>query len=526
MRSTDTSANLFVALRAGFPEDLDSAAIESLDDAGLVYTWRDLDLASAMLANLLESLDLPAASRIAVQAEKSVESLLFYLAVLRAGHVYLPLNTAYKSDEIAYFLGDAEPAVFVCAPKDFAWASKVAFAAKTTFVFTLGDDRSGSLLERASHFGTEHTPVARAADDLAAILYTSGTTGRSKGAMLSHGNLLSNAVTLKTCWGWRDGDVLLHALPVFHVHGLFVASHGALLAGAKMLWLGRFDAGRVAANLPRATVFMGVPTLYVRLLAERGLTEDACRNVRLFISGSAPLLIDTFDEFRRRSGHTILERYGMSETVMLTSNPYDAADGERRGGTVGFPLPGVGLRVRGDGGQGVQGGESDTECAVGEVGEVGGIEVRGPNVFRGYWRMPEKTKQEFSADGWFRTGDVGFVDARGYVTIVGRSKDLIISGGYNVYPAEIESVLNELPGVAESAVIGVPHDDFGEAVVAVVVARPGAALDADAMTRALKAKIANFKVPKSIFVVAELPRNAMGKVQKNVLRNRHRGLFD
>jgi malonyl-CoA/methylmalonyl-CoA synthetase len=517
MRSTDTSANLFVALRAGFPEDLDSAAIESLDDAGLIYTWRDLDLASAMLANLLDSLDLPAASRIAVQAEKSVESLLFYLAVLRAGHVYLPLNTAYKRDEIAYFLGDAEPAVFVCAPKDFAWASKVAFAARTTFVFTLGDDRNGSLLERATHFGTEHTPAARAADDLAAILYTSGTTGRAKGAMLSHGNLLSNAVTLKSCWRWREagtnGDVLLHALPIFHVHGLFVASHGALLAGAKMLWLGRFDAGRVVAHLPRATVFMGVPTLYVRLLAEPGLTEAACRNIRLFISGSAPLLIDTFDEIRRRTGHTILERYGMSETVMLTSNPYDAADGERRGGTVGFPLPGVGLRVRGEGG---------SECAA---GEVGGIEVRGPNVFRGYWRMPEKTKEEFSGDGWFRTGDVGRVDERGYVTIVGRSKDLIISGGYNVYPAEIESVLNELPGVAESAVIGVPHGDFGEAVVAVVVARPGAPLDADAMTRVLKAKIANFKVPKSIFVVAELPRNAMGKVQKNVLREHHRALY-
>lgn len=523
MRSTDTSANLFVALRAGFPEDLDSAAIESLDDAGLVYTWRDLDLASAMLANLLDSLDLPAASRIAVQAEKSVESLLFYLAVLRAGHVYLPLNTAYKSDEIAYFLGDAEPAVFVCAPKDFTWASKVAFAARTTFVFTLGDDRSGSLLERATHFGTEHTPATRAADDLAAILYTSGTTGRAKGAMLSHGNLLSNAVTLKSCWGWRDagtnGDVLLHALPIFHVHGLFVASHGALLAGAKMLWLGRFDAKRVAANLPRATVFMGVPTLYVRLLAEPGLSEAACRNIRLFISGSAPLLLDTFDEFRRRTGHTILERYGMSETVMLTSNPYDAADGDRRGGTVGFPLPGVGLRVRGEGGAG---GEGGSECAA---GEVGGIEVRGPNVFRGYWRMPEKTKEEFSGDGWFRTGDVGRVDERGYVTIVGRSKDLIISGGYNVYPAEIESVLNELPGVAESAVIGVPHGDFGEAVVAVVVARPGAPLDTDAMTRVLKAKIANFKVPKSIFVVAELPRNAMGKVQKNVLREHHRALY-
>ena len=462
MTVADPNANLFVALRGGFPAELDGVAIETVE-SGLDYTWRDLERATAMLANMLESLELPASSRIAVQAEKSVESLLFYLAVLRAGHVYLPLNTAYKSDEIGYFLGDAEPAVFVCAPKDFVWASKLAFAAGTRYVFTLGDDRSGSLLERATHFGDTHAPAERKSDDLAAILYTSGTTGRSKGAMLTHGNLLSNALTLKTYWGWRTpaegGDVLIHALPIFHVHGLFVASHGALLAGARMLWLGRFDPAKVAALLPRATVFMGVPTLYVRLLAEKALTREACRNMRLFISGSAPLLIDTFEAFRERTGHTILERYGMSETAMLTSNPYDPKDGERRGGTVGFPLPGVGLRIVGGDGQ------------VLPTGTVGAIEVRGPNVFAGYWRMPEKTREEFSADGWFRTGDVGMVDELGYVTIVGRSKDLIISGGYNVYPAEIEGVLNELPGVAESAVVGVPHADFGEAVVAVVVAR-------------------------------------------------------
>jgi malonyl-CoA/methylmalonyl-CoA synthetase len=510
------NANLFVALRGGFPAELDRVAIETIE-SGLVYTWRDLERATAMLANMLDSLDLPPSSRIAVQAEKSVESLLFYLAVLRAGHVYLPLNTAYKSDEIAYFLGDAEPAAFVCSPKDFVWASKRAFAAGTRHVFTLGDDRSGSLLERATHFADTHAPVERKSDDLAAILYTSGTTGRSKGAMLTHGNLRSNALTLKTYWGWRSadegGDVLIHALPIFHVHGLFVASHGALLAGARMLWLGRFDAARVVALLPRATVFMGVPTLYVRLLAEAALTRDACRHMRLFISGSAPLLIDTFEAFRERTGHTILERYGMSETVMLTSNPYDPNDGERRGGTVGFPLPGVGLRVVGGDGAEVP------------TGSIGAIEVRGPNVFAGYWRMAEKTREEFSADGWFRTGDVGMVDERGYVTIVGRSKDLIISGGYNVYPAEIESVLNELPGIAESAVVGVPHPDFGEAVVAVVIARDGSAVDPAECTRVLKAKIANFKVPKAIFVDAELPRNAMGKVQKNLLRERHAKLF-
>jgi malonyl-CoA/methylmalonyl-CoA synthetase len=516
MTSAAANANLFVALRAGFPEDLDRTAIETLE-SGLFYTWRDLERATAMLANLIDSLDLPAASRIAVQAEKSVESLLFYLAVLRAGHVYLPLNPAYKSDEIGYFIGDAEPAVFVCAPKDFVWASKLAFAAGTTYVFTIGDDRSGSLLERATHFTDVHAPAVRQGDDLAAILYTSGTTGRSKGAMLTHANLLSNAVTLKRYWRWRTpaegGDVLIHALPIFHVHGLFVASHGALLAGAKTLWLARFDAKAVVRELPRATVFMGVPTLYVRLLAEPTLTREACRRMRVFISGSAPLLLDTFVQFRQRTGHTILERYGMSETVMLTSNPYGAKDGGRRGGTVGFALPGVELRVMGGDGVALP------------TGAVGAIEVRGPNVFAGYWRMPEKTREEFTGDGWFRTGDVGRVDDEGYVTIVGRSKDLIISGGYNVYPAEIESVLNDMPGIAESAVVGVPHGDFGEAVVAVVVARSGVALDTVALTRALKAKIANFKVPKAIFVVAELPRNAMAKVQKNVLRAEHAALF-
>ena len=513
------NASLFVALRAGFPENLDSIAIETLDDdgGGLFYTWRDIERASAMFANLLASLDLPAGSRIAVQAEKSVESLLFYLATLRAGFVYLPLNSGYKNDEIAYFLADAEPAVFVCAPADFPSISRLAFAAGATFVFTLGTDRSGSLLERAGHFESEHEPVARTADDLAAILYTSGTTGRAKGAMLSHGNLLSNARTLQHYWRWRAageaGDVLLHALPIFHVHGLFVASHGALLAGAKMLWLGRFDAKKAVAALPRATVFMGVPTLYVRLLAEPGLTRAACANMRLFISGSAPLLIATFEQFRERTGHTLLERYGMSETVMLTSNPCDSADGERRAGTVGVPLPGVGLRVRTEAGD------------ASGPGEIGAIEVRGPNVFHGYWRMPEKTREEFSADGWFRTGDVGVVDDRGYVSIVGRSKDLIISGGYNVYPAEVEGVLNELAGVAESAVVGVPHGDFGEAVVAVVVARDGVTLVGAEVVAALKAKIANFKVPKAVFVVPDLPRNAMGKVQKNLLRDEHKALF-
>ena len=510
MPTSDT--NLFVALRNAFPSDLDTTAIEDAERGGC-YTWRDLDRGTAMIANLLESLDLPAGSRIAAQTDKSVEALMLYLAVLRAGFVYLPLNSAYQAAEIEYFLGNAEPAVFVCTSRAFGTLSKIAFRAATTFVFTLDADRSGSLLERAAQHADVHAPAPRGADDLAAILYTSGTTGRSKGAMLSHGNLLSNALTLKAYWDWQPGDVLIHALPIFHVHGLFVASHGALLNGSRTIWFSKFDPKAVVARLPEATVFMGVPTLYVRLLGEPGLTREACRHMRLFISGSAPLLIETFNAFRERTGHTILERYGMSETTMLTSNPCRAEDGERRGGTVGRPLPGVGLRVHGDKGQPLP------------AGEIGAIEVSGPNVFKGYWRMPEKTADEFTTDLWFKTGDVGCVDADGYVTIVGRSKDLVISGGYNVYPAEIEGVINEMPGVAESAVVGVPHPDFGEAVVAVVVARPGAALDADAMIATLKTKIANFKVPKRLFVVDELPRNAMGKVQKNLLRDEHKGLF-
>ncbi len=505
--------NLYCALRENFPADLDSTAISTAGETPLAYTWRDLERGTAMLANLLESLDLPAGARVAVQTEKSVEALMLYLAVLRAGFVYLPLNTAYQSSEIGYFIGNAEPSVVVCSGKNFGWVSKLAFQAGTQNVFTLNEDRTGSLLERAATRSDCHTPAVKQADELAAILYTSGTTGRSKGAMLSHGNLLSNAQTLKDYWGWRSDDVLIHVLPIFHVHGLFVASHGALLAGAKMIWFDRFDAKAMLTRLPEATVFMGVPTLYVRLLAEAGFTREACRHMRLFVAGSAPLLLETFNAFRERSGHTIVERYGMSETVMLTSNPYAESAGERRGGTVGFPLPGVSLRVAAEAGED---GENDV---------IGGIEVRGPNVFHGYWRMPEKTQEEFTADGWFKTGDVGKIDARGYVHIVGRSKDLIITGGYNVYPAEVEALLNDMPGVAESAVIGLPHPDFGEGVVAVLVARAGAVPDTAALIAELKTKIANFKVPKHLFVVPELPRNTMGKVQKNLLREQHKGLF-
>jgi malonyl-CoA/methylmalonyl-CoA synthetase len=513
--SDNLDCNLFAALRDAFPTDLDSAAIETAD--GLVYSWRDLDRATAMMANLLDKLDLPAGSRVAVQVDKSVEAAMLYLATLRSGHVFVPLNAAYLNAEMAYFIGNAEPAVVVCAPRNFGWVSKIAFKAETRYVFTLGDDRSGSLLQRAADCSDRHQVVRKGPDDLAAILYTSGTTGRSKGAMLSHGNLLSNALVLKDYWGWRTpeqgGDVLIHALPIFHVHGLFVALHGALINGSKMLWLDRFDPRTVLEKMPHATVFMGVPTLYLRLLGEAGLNRDVARNMRLFISGSAPLLIETFTQWRQRTGHTILERYGMSETAMLTSNPYLASDGERRGATVGFPLPGVDLRVRDDEGHALAG------------GEIGGIEVRGPNVFAGYWCMPEKTREEFTDDGYFKTGDVGKVDRDGYVTIVGRSKDLIISGGYNVYPAEVESYINEISGVAESALVGVPHPDFGEVGLAVVTAKAGFALDPDKILADLKSRLANFKLPKRCFVVPELPRNAMGKVQKNLLREQYKNLF-
>ena len=508
--------NLFAALRAAFPSDLNVTAVETED--GLCYSWRDLDRASAMIANLLTSLNLPRGARVAVQVEKSVEAMMLYLATLRAGLVFLPLNTAYQSAEIEYFVGNAEPLVVVCSGANFGWVSKIAFKAGTAHVFTLNDDRTGTLLDRAAHCSDQHTVVHNKADDLAAILYTSGTTGRSKGAMLSHHNLLSNAKTLKTYWGWKKGDVLIHALPIFHVHGLFVAIHGALLNGSKMFWMSKFDPKLVIAKMPEATVFMGVPTLYVRMLAEPSLTQAQAAHMRLFVAGSAPLLIETFHEWQQRTGHTILERYGMSETAMLTYNPYQAdarypGQTERRGGTVGFPLPGVSLRVQDDQGHNLP------------VGEIGGIQVKGPNVFAGYWRMPEKTKEEFTSDGYFKTGDVGKVDERGYVVIVGRSKDLIISGGYNVYPAEIEGYINEMPGVAESALVGVPHPDFGEVGVAVVIVKPGAKVSADAVIAGLKSQLANFKIPKKCFVVDALPRNTMGKVQKNLLRDQYKALF-
>ncbi|MGE0799032.1 MAG: malonyl-CoA synthase [Lautropia sp.] len=505
-----TDANLYAILAAGFPAARAACAIEAIDADGRshYYTWDDLDAATAKLANLLASLRLRAGARIAAQVDKSPEALLLYLACLRAGYVYLPLNVAYQAAEIDYFVENAEPEVLVTAPAAAGWAGEIAARRGVRHHYTLAVDRSGSLLSAAAGQPATFATVRRGAGDLAAILYTSGTTGRSKGAMLTHGNLGSNARTLDLYWRWRRSDVLLHALPIFHVHGLFVAMHGALLAGAKTIWLDRFDPARVIANLPRATVFMGVPTMYVRLLDQPAFDRAACAGMRLFVSGSAPLLADTFRQFEARTGQRILERYGMSETTMLTSNPYD---GNRVAGTVGLPLPGVGVRIAGDDG---------APIAADAVGVIGGIEVRGPNVFAGYWRMPEKTREEFTGDGWFKTGDVGQWDANGYLAIVGRSKDLIISGGYNVYPKEIESYLDGLPGVLESAVVGVPDRDFGEAVAAAVVPMPGAELEPAALIAALKGRIAGFKVPKQVHLLQELPRNQMGKVQKALLRER------
>jgi len=505
------NANLYAVLSAGFPKDRSQTAIETPEQS---YSWNDIEAMSGRVASLLQALELPGGARVAVQVEKSPMALMLYLATVRAGLVYLPLNTAYKAAEVEYFLSDAEPALIVCDSRNLAWVEELARKTGAAHVHTLDHDGTGSLAAAAASASEVFETVTSQPDDLAAILYTSGTTGRSKGAMLSHRNLASNAQVLKEYWGWRQDDVLLHMLPIFHVHGLFVASHGALLAGAKMIWLPKLDVDLALKYLPESTVMMGVPTYYVRLLAEPRFTREVCRNMRLFISGSAPLLKETFEAFQDRTGHTILERYGMSETIMLTSNPYDPARGERLGGTVGEALPGVSVRVVGDDNQPLP------------VGTIGNVQVRGPNVFSGYWRMPEKTREEFTTDGWFRTGDVGQFGGEGipdhYLTIVGRSKDLIISGGYNVYPKEIELVIDALPGVNESAVIGVPDPDFGEAVVAVVVPKAGQTLDAEEMLASLKSSLANFKVPKRIHFVPELVRNTMGKVQKNALREQYR----
>ena len=504
------SDSLFAKLRERFPDDPERALFAALED-DRYYRYQDLLDVSARFANVLVEWGVRPGDRVAVQVEKSIENLMLYLASLRVGAVYLPLNTAYTPAEIAYFLGDAEPRVFLCDPSKAETFVPVASDAgarlETMAPWSMEADELGTLLDAGEMAPTEFEDVSRTADDLAAILYTSGTTGRSKGAMLTHGNLWSNAKALVEAWRFTPDDHLIHALPVFHTHGLFVATNCVLASGSTMHMLPRFDARRIIELMGgedgrRASVLMGVPTFYTRLLKEPDLAE-AARGMRLFTSGSAPLLAETHRAFETATGQRILERYGMTETNMNTSNPYD---GERRAGTVGMPLPDVELRIMAD----------DGEV---EEGEVGTIEVRGPNVFEGYWRMPEKTAEELRPDGWFVTGDLGTRSPDGYVTIVGRGKDLVITGGFNVYPKEVESAIDELNGVAESAVIGLPHDDFGEAVTAVVVAE-GTGTDEQAILAALGDRLAKYKQPKRVFVIDELPRNTMGKVQKNVLRER------
>ncbi|MFD1704760.1 malonyl-CoA synthase [Methylopila henanensis] len=499
--------HLFDALRAAAP-GADAVFIETADGATLAYG--DLLARTAQLAHALASFGVAPGDRVAAQVEKSAEALMLYLACVRAGAVYLPLNTGYTPAEIDYFLGDAEPAVFVVDPEAERALASVA-ARHGARLETLDADGQGSMAAAADGLPTRFDDVARGPDDLAAILYTSGTTGRSKGAMLSHDNLLSNALALKDFWRFTAADRLLHALPLFHTHGLFVATNTALVAGASLILLPKFDADRVMALLPRATTLMGVPTFYVRLAQHPSLTREAAAHMRLFVSGSAPLLAETHRAFEAKTGHRILERYGMTETNMITSNPYE---GERIAGAVGFPLPGVSLRV--------------VDPASGSPlgpDEVGMIEVKGPNVFKGYWRMPEKTRAEFRDDGFFVTGDLGRVDQRGYVSIVGRGKDLVISGGYNVYPKEVETEIDALDGVVESAVIGLAHRDFGEGVTAVVVREAGAAIDEAGVLAALAGRLARYKQPKRVLFVDELPRNAMGKVQKNALRERYADLY-
>lgn len=503
------TTSLYNLIEKSFPADPSLLAIEVPDRARGRTSWTFGQLASsvARAASLFAELGLKRGDRVAVQAEKSPEALIAYLACIRGGFVFLPMNTAYRADEVDYLVGNAEPALIICDPAREAETREIAARHRTAHVLTLDVEGLGSFSEVAAKVRDAVPAAPCRAEDLAAILYTSGTTGKPKGAMLSHGNLAANGIALRDAWRFTDEDVLLHALPIFHAHGLFVACHCALLSGARMIWLSKFDRAEVIRQMPRATVFMGVPTFYTRLLAGDDFDAKLVAHMRLFTSGSAPLLAETFEEFRKRTRLPILERYGMTETGMNTSNPYD---GERRAGTVGFPLPGVEVRVMDDEGRELP------------QGEVGGLEVRGPNVFSGYWRMPEKTAEEFAPGGWFRTGDVATIDADGYVHLVGRAKDLIISGGYNVYPKEIETLVDEMPEVDESAIIGVPHRDFGEAGVAVVVLRKGAALDEATLIERLKGKIANYKVPKRAYFVGDLPRNTMGKVQKNLLRDTYR----
>ncbi|MCK1716539.1 malonyl-CoA synthase [Bradyrhizobium sp. 141] len=501
------TSNLFDHLLAGAESDL-SICIEK--DDGTALSYADLTALSGRFANFLSRNGIGPDHRVAAKVEKSVEAVALYLATLRAGAVYLPLNTAYTPTETEYFIRDAQPTLIVCDPREEAELRSIAAKAGGR-VETLDHHGKGSLADAAASFPAGFDTVPRGADDLAAILYTSGTTGRSKGAMLTHGNLASNALTLVDKWRYSRKDVLIHALPIYHVHGLFVACNVTFAARGRILFMQKFDVERILATMARSTVLMGVPTFYVRLLESANLNERTTGNMRLFVAGSAPLLAETHRAWKARTGHAILERYGMTETGMIASNPYEGA---RIAGSVGRPLPAVEVRV------------ADPETgAILPVGDVGMIEVKGPNVFAGYWNMPDKTAAEFRSDGFFITGDLGKLDADGYLHIVGRGKDLIITGGFNVYPKEIETEIDAIPGVSESAVVGVPHADFGEGVTAAVVRSPDSSVDERAILDALAGRLAKFKQPKRIIFVETLPRNTMGKVQKNLLRERFAAIY-
>jgi malonyl-CoA/methylmalonyl-CoA synthetase len=476
------------------------------------WSYADMEALARRLAGALLQLQVAPGDRVVAQIEKSPEAVALYLACLQLGAAFVPLNTAYTFAELEYFLGDAAPTLAVVRPAQREQVMSIAARCGVKQVETMDEHGGGTLLALARHPADPSNAAAWQPDSLAALLYTSGTTGRSKGAMLSRANLSSNAETLGRAWEFTASDVLLHALPIFHVHGLFVAINSVLAAGSSMLFLPKFDADEVIRLLPRATVMMGVPTFYTRLLRHPGLTRALVSHMRLFISGSAPLLAETHCEFQSRTGHAVLERYGMSETLMITSNPYR---GERIPGSVGLPLPNIEVRIA----------DPESGAIFEQPDTIGMIEVRGPNVFAGYWRMPEKTAAEFRQDGFFITGDLGKRDARGYIYIVGRGKDLIITGGYNVYPIEVELEIDALPGVNESAVIGVPHPDFGEGVTAVVVLNAGAQVDEATIRRELEQRLARFKVPKRVVFVPELPRNTMGKVQKSVLRERYCDIY-
>ncbi len=485
----------------------DTAFLQLLD--GTTITHQDFLSTAAQIAHVATQLGLKPGNRVAAQIEKSPEALALYAACAQAGLVFLPLNTAYTVDELTYFIENSGASLIVCDSRSEEKLAPVG-AQLDAKVETLNADGSGSLMEQAAAMPASFETVDRDGDDLAAFLYTSGTTGRSKGAMLTQNNLLSNAQVLVKEWRFTSDDVLLHALPIFHTHGLFVATNVTLAAGSSIVFMPKFDLDEIIGRMPDATTMMGVPTFYTRLLDDDRFTKDLAAHMRLFVSGSAPLLAETHVQFEERTGHRILERYGMTETNMNTSNPYD---GDRRAGTVGFPLPGVELQI------------CDSDGNPLPQGEIGEIEVRGPNVFKGYWQMPEKTAAELRENGFFITGDLGRIDEDGYVHIVGRNKDLIISGGYNIYPKEIELVLDDQPGVMESAVVGVPHPDFGETVLGVIVAEPGQSPDLDAMMGAVRDSLARFKHPRKLILLDELPRNTMGKVQKNVLRDQYKDMF-